>query len=319
MPGSCTWAFSEAEDFEIALREEGNRAIVVSGPGEFEARLTRVTLNHLSLVAANERLSRIAFVAVPADMVLISLQIGNGSRQIWGDIEAQAGEIVALGPCGRGHARTEGPCRWGSIRLPILEFARYSHALLGKELVLAPFATRWRGPPAARKQLAQLHAAAIRTAIARPATLTESVATHGLEQQVIEALVACLQVAPMGSNAPATRQNQDLAARFEELLRSGPDASLPIPHICAALGVSPMVLRRCCEQQLGIGPTHYRRLRQLQFVRRALLSGAVEPGGLAATAQRYGVHDLSRFTTAYRTFFSELPSATLRRALDLSQ
>jgi hypothetical protein len=41
--------------------------------GQFRARLTQVKLHRLRLTAAEEQLSRIAFVAVPADLILVSL------------------------------------------------------------------------------------------------------------------------------------------------------------------------------------------------------------------------------------------------------
>ena len=79
MPGSVTAAFSEPEDFEAALRSEGCLSLVVTGPGQFQARLTQITLQSFRLLAGDGRLSRFAFIAVPAGMVLILFPIGNGS------------------------------------------------------------------------------------------------------------------------------------------------------------------------------------------------------------------------------------------------
>jgi hypothetical protein len=42
--GSATWVFSEAEDFKAALREQGCRRLLVTGPNAFRAGLTRITL-----------------------------------------------------------------------------------------------------------------------------------------------------------------------------------------------------------------------------------------------------------------------------------
>ena len=54
MPGSVTSVFSEAEDYEVALREEGCCGLLVTGSGEFSARLTQVALHRLRLSAAEE-------------------------------------------------------------------------------------------------------------------------------------------------------------------------------------------------------------------------------------------------------------------------
>jgi hypothetical protein len=56
MPQSVTSVFSEAENFEIALREEGFVGLLVTGDGEFRARLTQVALHNLRLSAADEHL-----------------------------------------------------------------------------------------------------------------------------------------------------------------------------------------------------------------------------------------------------------------------
>jgi AraC-like DNA-binding protein len=314
MPGCETSVFSETTAFEASLREEGCLGLVTTGPGRFAARLTRVVLVRLNLAAAEERLSRIAFVAIPADQVLISFPLDDESRMIWGGIEFASGEIMTLGPGGPAHARTEGPCRWGSIRLPEAELAAYGGALLGAAPIIPSWAKPWRAPPAALRRLRELHAVAIRAAEARPATITGKEAAHGLEQQLIEPLVACLTAAGAGRNGPVRRRNQGLAARFEGQLRSGSYMPGSIAEICAALGVSTPVLRVCCEEQLGMSPARYLRLRRLQRFRRALLSTDAERESLAAVAERHGIRDLSRFIVAYRAFFGETPSVTFSRS-----
>jgi hypothetical protein len=46
----------------------------------FRARLTQVALHSLRLSATDEHLPRIAFVAVPADTILVLLPRGRGTR-----------------------------------------------------------------------------------------------------------------------------------------------------------------------------------------------------------------------------------------------
>ena len=109
MPGSVTSVLSEPEDFEAALREDGMLDMLVTGRGRFRARLTQITLHRLRLLAAEEHLPRIAFVAVPTDTVLVLLPIGSGSSPVWGGIGMRAGEIMTIGPGQRVHARADGP------------------------------------------------------------------------------------------------------------------------------------------------------------------------------------------------------------------
>jgi hypothetical protein len=112
MPGGVTSVFSEADEFEAALLDEGNVDLLVTGPGPFRALLTQVALHSIRLSAAEEYLPRIAFVAVPHDMILVSLVNSSGPSPIWGGIETLAGDMITFGPGERVHTRTEGPCRW---------------------------------------------------------------------------------------------------------------------------------------------------------------------------------------------------------------
>jgi AraC-like DNA-binding protein len=310
VPRTFTSVFSEQDDFQTAVSEEGVVGFLVTGCGQFRARLTQIVLHRLRLSAGEEVLSRIAFITVPAGMVLVSLPIGGRPSPIWGGIGMHSGEIITLGPGQRMHARTDGPCRWGTIRLPAQDIARYGRALTGAGFVVPQFVARWLPPPAARRDLRQLHRAAIRAAEIRSGPLVDGEAAHGLEQQLIHALVDCLAAGPVGEDMSAHR-HPELLARFEGLLQMQP--FLHVAEICIALGVSDRNLRRCCEEQLGVSPSYYLRLYRMQQVNRALRSGNPDAASIAEVARRYGVRDLGRFAAAYRARYGELPSTTLRR------
>ena len=305
-----TSVFGEPDDFEAALSEEGVVRFLVTGRGKFRARLTQIVLHRLHLSAGEEELSRTAFVAVPEGMVLILLPIAGRPSPIWGGRGMRAGEIITLGSGQRVHARTDGPCRWGSIRLPAQDMALYGRALAGAGFGVPQFVARWQPPLAARRDLRQLHRAAIRAAEARSGTLIDAEAVHGLEQQLIHALVDCLSPGPVGDDMSAHR-HPELLARFECLLQMQP--FLRVAEICVALGVSDRNLRRCCEKQLGVSPSNYLRLYRMQQVNQALRNGNPDAATIAEVARRYGVRDLGRFAAAYRARYGELPSATLRR------
>jgi AraC-like DNA-binding protein len=310
MPGSVTSVFGEPDDFQAALREDGVLGMLVTGPGQFRARLTQITLHRLRLLAAEERLPRIAFVVVPTDAVLVALPIGSEPSPIWGGIGMRSGEMITLGPDQRVHARTDGPCRWGTVRLPAQDMARYGRALSGPGFSVPQFVARWLPPPAARRELRYLHQAAIRAAEIRSGPLIDGEAAHGMEQQLIHALVDCFAAGAVGEDIPAHRQ-PELLARLDGLLEVQP--FLRVAEICVALGVSDRVLRRCCEEQLKVSPSNYLRLYRMQQVHRALRSGNPDAASIAEVARRYGVRDLGRFAAAYRARYGELPSATLRR------
>ena len=313
MTGSITSAFSEPEDFEAALRLEGCVVMLITGRGEFRAQLTQVALHRLRLSATAEQLSRIAFIAMPADMVVVSFPISNETVPVpvRGGIRIQPGNIMTLGPGEHVHVRTYGPRRWGAVWIPVQELVRYGSALTGAPFAVSPVARRWQPPPAAGRRLRSLHAAAIRMAAIRPQVFLHAETAHGLEQQLIHAVVECLSIGSSVESRPAARRNQAIMVRFEQVLESQPDRKLCMTEICAVLGVSDRRLRSLCAEYLGLSPVGYDRLRRMSLVRRALRSGDSNAASVSAVARRYAFSNIDRFNASYRTAFGELPSVAL--------
>jgi AraC-like DNA-binding protein len=310
MPGSRASVFGEAEDFQAALSADGVGGLLVTGRGQFRARLTQVELDRVRLTAVEEAQPRIAFVTVPAGTVLVSFPIDDGPSPVWGGIEIRTGEMITFGRGQRLHAKTLGASRWGAIQVPDRQLARYGRALNGAGFVVPP-AARWRPRPAAARQLRHLHRAAIRMAEGRAGALTDAQAAHGLEQQLLHALIECLSRALTDNETSAACRHRGILARFEDLLVAEP--SSPMAEICTVLGISGRILRECCKKHLGMGPSGYRRLSQMQQVHRLLRSENPNRANVAELAGRYGFRDPGRFTANYRAIYGELPSATLRR------
>ena len=143
LPGSVISLFSDLDEFQAALREDGLLNLLVTGSGQFRARLTQVTLHRMRLSAGDEYLSRIAFVAVPADMLLVTLPLGDRPAPVWDGVEMRVGEMVTFGPAERLHARSDGPCQWGAIHLPVDDFVQYGGAIRGATPTV-PAVARWR-------------------------------------------------------------------------------------------------------------------------------------------------------------------------------
>jgi AraC-like DNA-binding protein len=146
---------------------------------------------------------------------------------------------------------------------------------------------------------------------ARSGALTDAEAAHGMEQQLIDALIQCLTAGPAEQEASAAGRHRCILARFEDLLLA--DASLGMTEICAELGISDRLLRACCKEHLGMGPNRYVRLHRMQQVHRALQSGNIDTASVSEIAERHGFRDPGRFATNYRAVYGEVPSATLRR------
>ncbi len=313
MPGSRASVFGEPEDFQDALRTDGVTALLVTGRGQFRARLTQISLDRLRLASAEEEIARVAVVAVPANTVFVSWRIGDRPVPVWGGIEMRAGEMLTLGPGNRMHVTTGGACRWDAIQLPDKELLSYGRALWGPRLFVPPAPAVWRPAPAAVRLVAQLQRAAIRMAEARSGALSDAEAAHGMEQQLIHALVQCLSAGSPEQETSAGRRHRCILAKFEDLLRA--EASLGGAEICAELGISERLLRACCQEHLRMGPNLYARLHRMQQVYRALRSRTPGAACVSDVARQHGFRDPGRFAARYRAIYGELPSATLRRAL----
>jgi AraC-like DNA-binding protein len=119
------------------------------------------------------------------------------------------------------------------------------------------------------RHLRHLHSAGIRAAEDSSNMFIGGEAAHGLEQQLIEALVECLSNGSVIEAACAIRGHQDVAVRFEALLQAQPAGELSMADICTMLGVSARTLCRSCTEHLGMGPGEYLRRRRLQQMHRA--------------------------------------------------
>jgi AraC-like DNA-binding protein len=317
MPGSITSAFSEPQDFEDVLRKEGGLKLLITGPGKFRAQLTQITLHRVRLLAAEDHLSHIAFIAVPADTVITAFPIGDGTASSRDGTPMHSGEIMILSPGEYVHLRTDGPRGWGAIWFPVEELVGYGSAMTGAPFAIPVATQRWRPPREAAGRLRDLHAAAVRMASTRPLAFADAEAARGLEQQLIEALVECLSEGSAEVGSATARRHRAVMAQFERLLQTQPKREAQVKEICAALGVSERQLRSLCAEHLGLGPITYDRRRRMSLVHRALLRRA---DGVATSvyqlARSHGFRSPGRFAVNYRAAFGESPSTTLRRGRD---
>jgi AraC family ethanolamine operon transcriptional activator len=99
--------------------------------------------------------------------------------------------------------------------------------------------------------------------------------------------------------------------RVEEYLAAQPAAMPSLVDLCELAGVSERTLEYAFQEQLGMTPARYLRIRRLNAVRRELRDG--DPDALRVTdvAMRWGFWELGRFASEYRAPFGERPSQTL--------
>lgn len=315
MPGSTASVFSERDFYHAALQQDAGIELVVTSQGEFRAELIRLELLQMHLVTGLERLARIAYVVPSADLVRITLPTrGNGSL-FWAGAALRPDEIVSHTASLGIYERTDGPCHWRTISLPIAHLLRYGRAMIGRAFGLPSGAHRWRPTSKALQRLSHLYDDATRMSRTQPLVLTRTEATRGLEQQLTDALIECMRASRTGEDATIGSRPIDVMDRFEGILRDYPHRAPAISDICTALGIPARTLRAYCKMHLGMGPHQYLHLRQMHLARRALRITNPATTRILDVANQYGFSAHGRFSSDYRKQFGERPSDTKRRAI----
>jgi AraC-like DNA-binding protein len=309
MGSSILATFREADALQAAMRAVGLLRLATTQNGQFRARFSKVTPDRLRLIAVEESLPRIAFVRVPVDRIMVAFTPEKSSCQFWNGVRMHAEHLIVLGSGASAHARTDGPSRWRAICLPKHEFAHYAHALTGTVLGMPEGVSDWHTRSAALRELHAIHAEAMRSTRIVSDTLATSEGSHGLEQQLIHALVECLSEStskfPVGDHR--------VMASFEELLLAEPNRAWSVAEVSRTLGMSDRRIRQSCHACVGMSPQSFLRLLRLHAVHRALTHPASSSTSVSEVGQQHGFRHLSRLAGAYRTLFGELPSHTLRQ------
>ena len=222
-------------------------------------------------------------------------------------------DIMRSSEGGSCYQRTSGPASWASMSLPVEDMVAFGEAVAGLDLTPPRNAMLVTPPPPAMAKLQRLNAAAGRLAEEAPEIIANSDAARGLEQALIEALVACLDEGANDRDRLAQRHHSLIMRRFRRAVEESLDQPLYIPELCAAIGVSDRTLRVCCQEQLGMSPKQYLLLRRMHLARRALRDSIPTATTVTEIATQFGFWQFGRFAGEYKSHFGEAPSATLGR------
>lgn len=288
--------------------------LVLTGGGNFKARVTWVNLRRLAVVRVEETSPRVAFLALAPKPVFASFPIRHEPPPIWSGVEMRPGEIVLHGRGEHVHQRTSGTACWGLISLAPKDLADYAMALARAGPTPPPAAKILRPAVKVAAELLRLHAQACRLAETRPDMIAHREVARALEHDLLYALVNCLTAGEAHHDAGARQRQAGIMARFEKVLASPAGARRSVRELAAAVAVPERTLRKCCETFLGMSPGRYARLRQLNLVRAALRRADPATASVGEIARQYGISELGRFAVAYRTIFGETPSTTLQNS-----
>ena len=280
----------------------------------FHARLTRVSLDRLSVGLGKASASVALSSGVPNAHVFLFATEPSAARRISG---WTVGHQHIFHPRPNDHAFSVSPRQPGAsavITVPFDLLAAYGGGVTGLDPNVPLHDDRlFLAPEAQRTRLVSLMNDVERLAREEPWIVQMPTPAKALEGTIMEALLACLTMGQPSRNRAAPGRHRQIVANLERALRERPEEMLSLSDLSAELGVAQRTLNLACEEFLGESAMRYARGRRLDHVRHCLLTSDPAATTVTAVAMSYGFWELGRFAQAYRLRFGEHPSKTLRR------
>lgn len=312
VPSATVRHFADPLPYQHAL-QAAEIEISPTARGQFDAKLVQVRLDRIWMQRSEERLPRVWVGTVASERIVLSFLSDSAQQPMYHCGMEVAPELLILNGNSLAHRRTSATSRWGSVSLARNDLASISKALCGQELEISTATRLIRPSIASKARLLDLHQklANLAEASSDNFVLTETI--RSLENEVIHAMVRCIDEREPESLTHAGRNHTKIIRQFEEFLAQNLFQPVYLAEICAATGASERTLRACCQEYLGMGPVRYLWLRRMHLVRRALALATPQSASVTQTAMDHGFWELGRFATQYRSLFGESPSATLQR------
>src|SRR5271165_4318996 len=313
MPSSAVRTFTDPDEYAASIRAT-SLELTVTGRGRFTGQGIRIDLHRLWMQRSCQNLPQIVHSSLVSGRAIISFPTLAELSQVWNGVKTLPSSFVRHSDGEHYYWRSSGPYHRGAMSLPVEDMASLGAAMAGCDLA-PPRAPLFITPaPTAMARLQRLHAAAGRLAEEAPEIIADPDAARGLEQALIEAMVACLGKGEIGEDSVAQRHHMLVMRRFRRVVEENPTEPLYMPEICRAIQVSSRTLRACCQEHLGMGPKQYLLLRRMHLARRTLRETAAGGATVTEIASGYGFWHFGRFAGAYRSLFGEMPSETLHRS-----
>ncbi len=313
MPMSTVRSFSDPDDYCSSVRGF-QYDLTVTNRGIFEADLVRIDLHKVWMHRYSTNLPFVAHASVMRGRAAFAFRVEEGPSLLRATEEIRTTDIHRLPDGHTTYTRASGAASWASMTLPVDELAAVGAATAGCDFKPPLDAMAETPLPAMMTRLQRLHAAAGQLARTAPEIIANPEAARGLEHELMQALIACLRPANDQEDTAAKRRHALVMRRFHAAVTDSGDCPIYLSDLCSTIGVSDRTLQTCCQEQLGMGPRRYLWLRRMQHAHHAL--ALAEPTGATVTeiATAHGFWELGRFAVAYRSYYGELPSATLARA-----
>lgn len=305
-----TFTFNDPDGYAAAFGDTRVK-LIITGAGNFAARLTRLNLQHLELYRCRENLPRIAYISLPPERIILSFPTGIAPATFDG-FALRNGSIVVHSRSERLHQRANCAFEWGLISVSAKQLADCGEALIGRPITSPHLSKVLRPGRSEALRFQQLLREACRLAETGLKLIGRPEVAKALEQKLLHAIVHCLAVDDKVEElTKARRQHAAVMVRLEEALTKHSNQTLHMSALCAEVGVPERTLRMCCAEILGVSPTRYILLQRLNRARAALRRANPAIGSVAEVARNHHFVELGRFAVIYRTLFGESPSTTL--------
>jgi len=305
--------FTEPSEFGEAIHG-AKFDMTVTDRGHFAASYTGIDLGALRIQRISENLPLIFHSTNTGGRAIFLLHTEPGPSIFRDGIEVTSDTIVRRPSKPQSHfQRSSGPVNWGSISLRLQDIPSVGEAVVGFDLTPPPGEQLITPKPGAMSSLRRLHATVGLLASEAPEIFAHREAVHGMEQIMMQALVACLEKEDAQEATSTQIRHQKIMRRFYAILKANPTRPLYVLEIAAAVGASLRSLTVCCQEHLGMGPKRYLLLRRMHLARQALFVADRYESTVTDVATQYGFWQFGRFAGQYKELFGELPSATLHK------
>ena len=206
--------------------------------------------------------------------------------------------------------RSSGPSSFASMSLPIEKVASLGEAMASCDLMPKREALVVTPTPAAMERLQRLHAVTANLAEHAPEVIANPEAARGLEETLVQAMVACLSHSNSQQKRSARHRHATIMRRFHEVVERNTGEALYLSTLCRAVGASARTLQDCCHEHLGMSPVRFLWLRRMHLARTALVMANPATATVTSIAGTYGFWELGRFAVAYRELYGKSPRVT---------
>ncbi|MBV8416679.1 MAG: helix-turn-helix domain-containing protein [Verrucomicrobia bacterium] len=308
--------FTDSDHLSAAVRH-ANLELVQQGCGRFRGDLSLAALGSTTVQFIHLNQTSMSRAANASDRLALLIQLGGSQACLWNGYASQGSTIITYGP-GHEHFGAEPrefACAFISIPLERMELLldRCHRAVIGQ---LQSGCHQLQVPAIhffeIEKRLTQLQA----LIESKPALLNSATVRQMFEHSLEESLLAIIHRATQGVSDQDPKDHENfgcIVRRTEEFLESHPDQPIHLIQLCAAIGVSPGLLRLAFRELLRIDPRRYLLLYRLHRARTALLSSDPSQTSVEIVARSWGFWSRLQFEAEYRWMFAELPSRTLAR------